>query len=53
MIEHGKIDGKRIVSFDPEATHHATKKKQEIVNKLMDNPSLLDVVVTWQVGARS
>jgi hypothetical protein len=53
MIKHGKIKQDKITTFDPESAHHTAKKKWQKINELMENPDLLDVVVTWAGGNRS
>ena len=53
MIKYGKIDKKKIITFDPETTHHLSKQNWEKVAKLMKDPDSLDVVVTWAGGNRS
>lgn len=53
MIKHGKIAKDRIITFDPETTHHQSKQNWAKVAKLMKEPALLDVVVTWAGGNRS
>ena len=53
MIKHGKIKPGKITTFDPESAHFTAKKKWQKINQLMENPELLDVVVTWAGGNRS
>lgn len=53
MINHGKIKRDKITTFNPESGHHTAKDKWHKINSLMENPDLLDVVVTWAGGNRS
>ena len=53
MVKHGKINKDRIITFDPETAHHQSKQNWGKVAKLMKEPDLLDVVVTWAGGNRS
>ena len=41
------------MTFNPESTHHTAKDKWKKVTRLMEEPDILDIVVTWSGGNRS